>query len=129
MAVWASLSSPVHLEHYADDGLGEDWSAMRRVVAALSAREYAATLFAFTSLDLFCITFSPAYGEWGGSGTVVLAFDSRRRLFDVKYEGFDKQDRARYRCEELEVVRLVDALVLRMSLTRRDPTDRVRRRT
>lgn len=126
--MWASLSSPVHIDHYADDGVSGDWAPMRRVVAALAARDYAPALFAYTSHFLFCLTFSPAYGQWGGSGGVVLAFDSRDHLFDVTYQGFSKQDRVRYRCEESEVLRLINALVLRMGLSRIEPSDEAMQR-
>ena len=124
--VWESLASPVHVAQYSDGESGRDWSPMRRVAEALAARDYAPLLFAYKSLELFCITFSPAYdGQWGGPG-VVLSFDSRRRLFTVYYEGLSKQDEARYACEEFEVVRLVDSLVLRMKLTRSGPDDLTR---
>ena len=74
-------------------------------------------LFAFTSMCRFCMTYQPAYVHGFGFSTIVLAFDSRSQLFEVYYNGLDKLDRTTFRCEEFEVVRLVDALVLRM-LTR-----------
>jgi len=52
--VWASLSSLVHVAHYAHNETGRDCSPMRRVVGALVAWDYAPALFAYTSLDLFC---------------------------------------------------------------------------
>ncbi len=81
-------------------------------------------LYAFTSLDLFCLTFSPTYDQRVDAGSIVLAFDAKRQLFEVRYEGFGKQDRGRFRCEEFEVGRLIDALVLRMQLTRSGPPNR-----
>lgn len=80
-AVWATLSSPVHLAHYADDETGSDWSPMRRVVGALAARDYAPAVFAYTSMDVFCITFLPGYGHGVGWDSISLAFDSRTQLF------------------------------------------------
>ena len=120
--MWASLSSPVHLAHYADDETGSDWSPMRRVVGALAARDYAPEVFAYTSMDVFCITFQPGYGHGIGWDSISLAFDSRKQLFEVAYVG--RQVRANWRCEEFEVGRLVDALVLRMQLARSEQPDR-----
>jgi hypothetical protein len=91
---------------------------MRRVVGALAAKDYAPALFAFTSLYQFCVTFQSAYDHGFDPGTIVLGFDSRTQLFDVTYHGLGKQDRANWRCEEFEVGRLVDALVLRMQHAR-----------
>lgn len=127
--MWASLSSPVHVDHDTYDRLSSDWAPMRRVVTALAAKDYALVLFAYTSHFLFCLTFSSAYGQWGGSGNVVLAFDSRKSLFEVTYEGIGKQDRAKYRCEESEVLRLLDALVLRMRMSRAESSNEAIQRT
>jgi hypothetical protein len=115
--VWASLLSPVHVAHYAGDGTGIYRSPMRRLVGTLAARDYAPAVLAFTSLDLLTITFQPAYGDGFASDTIVLAFDSGSQLFEVTYNGFGKKDRTRFRCEEFEIGRLVDALVLWMQLS------------
>jgi hypothetical protein len=104
------------LAHYADDGTGSDWSPLRRVVGVLAARDYAPAFFAYTTMDVFCITFQPAYHHGFGSDSVGLAFDSSKQLFQVSYVGFGRQVRAKWRCEEFEVGRLVDALALRMKL-------------
>ena len=69
-------------------------------------------------MGLFTITFDRVYRKWEGAGTVTLSFDSRSRLFEVYYHGPVKQDIARFVCEEFEVCRLIDALVVRMHLTR-----------
>jgi hypothetical protein len=96
---------------------------MRRVLGELAARDYAPLLFAFKSLERFCITFSPAYdGHWGGPG-VLLSFDSRTQLFTLHYKGLGDQDEATFACEEFQVGRLVDSLVLRMQLTRSGPPE------
>jgi hypothetical protein len=121
--LWESLASPVHVARYSDGESGSDWSPMRRVAGALAVREYAPLLFAYKSLERFCITFSPAYdGQWSGPG-VLLSFDVRKRLFTVHYEGMSNQDEATYTCEEFEVGRLLDSLVLRMRLTRSGSAD------
>jgi hypothetical protein len=91
---------------------------MRRVVGALTNRDYASALFAFTSLDVFVITFQPAYFLGFDPGTVALAFDSRTQRFEVTFQGVLKHDRAKWRCEEFEVCRLIDALVLRMQFVK-----------
>jgi hypothetical protein len=91
---------------------------MRRVVGALTNRDYASALFAFTSLDVFVITFQPAYFLGFDSGSVALAYDSRTQLFEVTFQGTLKHDRAKWRCEEFEVCRLIDALVLRMKFVK-----------
>jgi hypothetical protein len=120
--VWVPLSSPT-LVTYFEDGEGGDWSPMRRVVGTLFARDYASVLFAITALYLFTITFSQAFGQPSGAGTVSLTFDSPKRLFTVRFDGLGKQDRAVFLCEEFEVARLVDALVLRMQMTRLRPPE------
>ncbi len=116
--MWESLSSSEFVAFYADfEGVG-DLSPIRRVVGALAARHYSSVLSAYTSMGLFTITFDRAFGKWDGAGTVTLSFDSRSQLFEVYYQGPVKQDVARFVCEEFEVSRLVDALVVRMHLTR-----------
>jgi hypothetical protein len=51
--MWALLNSPVHVDHFR--GNSSDWAPMLRVVKSLAEKDYASTLFAFTSLDYFCI--------------------------------------------------------------------------
>jgi hypothetical protein len=121
--VWQSLSSPDFVAFYADfEGVG-DLSPIRRVVGTLAARHYSSVLSAYTSMGLFTITFDRVFGKWEGAGTVTLSFDSRSRLFEAYYQGPVKQDVAKFVCEEFEVCRLVDAMVLRMHLTRLGPPD------
>ena len=116
--MWESLSSPLFVASYADfEGAG-DWSSMRRVVGTLAVRDYASVLSAYTSLSLFTITFDRAFGHREGAGAVTLSSDSRTRMFGVHYPGSSKEDSDNFICEEFEVCRLVDALVLRMQLTR-----------
>lgn len=114
--MWESLASPVHFAHY-DEDMGVDWAPMRRVVRGLATREYAPLLYGYTSLDMFCLTFSPTYEERDDSPSIALTFDPNRQVFEVRYQGSGDQDRVRYCCEESELDRLVDALVLRMQLT------------
>jgi hypothetical protein len=95
---------------------------MRRVVGALAARDYAPEVFAYTSMDVFCITLQPGYGHGTGWDSISLAFDSRKQLFEVTYVG--RQVRANWPCEEFEVGQLVDALVLRMQLAKSEQPDR-----
>jgi hypothetical protein len=89
---------------------------MRHVVGALAARDYAPAVFAYTSMDVFCITFQPGYGHGFGWDSISLAFDSRKQLFEVTYVG--RRGRSNWCCEEFEVGRLVDALVMRMQFSR-----------
>jgi hypothetical protein len=73
-------------------------------------------------MDVFCMTFQPGYGHGIRWDSISLAFDSRKQLFEVTYVG--RQVRANWRCDESEVGRLVDALVLRMQLARSEQPDR-----
>jgi hypothetical protein len=121
MTMWAPLNSPAHLEHYKDD-FGGDYSPMRRVLARLAAKEYASSVYADTSMDIFCITLSPAYAQPVGTGVITLTYDHHGR-FEVRYVQYGPSNRAdatKFFCVEAELDRLLSALILRLHLTQNE---------
>ncbi len=81
---------------------------MLNVVETLSAKDYAQTVVAFTTHD--------ALGISNSRNSIFVSYDPASRLFIISYKDVLTRKESRIRCEHFEVVKLVDALALRLTL-------------
>jgi hypothetical protein len=95
----------------------EEWTAMRRVIGRLVAKGYASSVYAGTSMMTLCLSLSPERDQTRGASLVAVT-PSEAGLFRVEYFGPRDRRFVRLVCQEAEAERLVDALVLRLDLTR-----------
>jgi hypothetical protein len=108
-----SLQDTAIVEHYRelcrDDG--SSMVPLLRLVGALSGKDYAPDLGAGTSHDALVIS------AMGTDDLVSVEYWPRLRVFQVRY--WNARGKAEtHRCEESQVERLVDALALRLLITR-----------
>jgi hypothetical protein len=120
----AILSHPGHAESFAAHG-GE-YAPMHELVASLSNRPYAGTLYAFNSLTTFVITSAISYSECDGHDEVLIQFNPILNLFEVGYGEWVSSTRnpphriaANRRCSGADVLAVVDLYVLRLRITSR----------
>jgi hypothetical protein len=99
---------------------------MHELVASLSKRSYADTLYAFKSLSTFVITSAASYSECDGHDDVSIQFNPIVNLFEVRYGEWVSSTRnpphriaANRTCSEADVLAVVDLYVLRLRVTSR----------
>ena len=124
--MWAELKHPRHVEFYREfhesrDEFEEDWMPMVRAVEYLRSQDYAAELFAFTSLAHFRITTAPSYAEQAGHSCVGVTWSSRDRLFGLGFWELEsvngESEISITKCSEEEFPSLVGAFIIRLGVT------------
>lgn len=113
--MWRNLTQ-MSKDWIEDHYLNDDFQPMRKLILRLQQKDYAESVFAFTSLYTFTITLRSEYHSTP-KDSIVINFDSRTRFFDVGYYDVKSRDGVVYRCVEKQVETLIDAFVLRLFLT------------
>jgi hypothetical protein len=99
-------------DHY----LNDNYESMRDLILRLQQKEYAESVFAFTSLYDFFVTLQNEYDSTT-KDTIRISFDSRTKFFDISYCDVKSRERVVYRCAKNQDENLIDAFVLRVFLT------------
>lgn len=102
------LSSPELVSHYR--GLvaesGDDYQLMARLVENLSRKEYASSISAATSHDSLVIK----------AGRDMVSIDGGAKSFHIRYWDHSTNKVENHNCEYFEAEKLIDSLILRLSL-------------
>jgi hypothetical protein len=113
--VWRNLAQ-MSEDWIEDHYLNDDFLPMRNLILRLQKKEYAESVFAFTSLYTFIITLRSEYHS-RPKDSIAINFESITKFFDVGYYDAKSTDGVSYRCVEKQVENLVDAFALRLFLT------------
>lgn len=89
---------------------------MAKVVKNLQEKEYAKSVYVYTSLYTFVITLQTEYKGSPKDG-ISISFDIKNNEFQIGYYDVKTNLGVNYRCIEKQTASLVDALVLRLFLT------------
>ena len=102
------LSCPELVDHYRDlvAEYGDDYQLMLCLVENLSRKEYASNVSAGTSLDSLAIK----------AGKDVVSVHGRGKAFHIRYWDHSTNKVEKYNCEYFEAERLIDSLILRLTL-------------
>jgi len=102
------LSCPELVNHYRDlvAEYGDDYQLMVRLVENLSRKEYASNISAATSHDSLVIK----------AGRDMVSIDGGAKSFHIRYWDHSTNKVEKHNCEYLEAEKLIDSLILRLSL-------------
>jgi|ERR1043166_3716543 hypothetical protein len=121
--MWTTLQDPQLIKFYEEFHRGryhpgEDWQPMVRAVQYLQNRDYAASLFAFTSLAHLVITTAPSYFQCEHHYFVIVVWMFQERQFRIAYDtrGWISDRSPDRICEEPQFPSAVDSLVQRLLL-------------
>lgn len=98
---------------------------MAKLIKKLQQKEYAKSVYAFTSLYNFLITLESEYKTTATKDTISISFDGRTKTFGIVYYDVRSNLGVVYRCIEKQTVNLVDAFVLRLFLTEKNEILRI----
>ena len=102
------LSSPELVNHYRDlvAEFGDKHQLMLRLIENLSRKEYASNVSAGTSLDSLVIK----------AGRDMVSIDGGAKSFHIRYWDHSTNKVEKHNCEYFEAEKLIDSLILRLSL-------------
>lgn len=94
----------------------EEDKPMIELIGKLRKKEYAKSVYAFTSLYTFVITLQPEYNS-PPKDSFWISFNTRTKSFSIGYGDVKAELGINYRCYEKQAESLIDAFILRLFLT------------
>ncbi|HMS40888.1 MAG TPA: hypothetical protein PKE69_11720 [Pyrinomonadaceae bacterium] len=89
---------------------------MIELIGKLRKKEYAKSVYAFTSLYTFVITLQSEYNA-PPKDSIWISFDRQTNEFSIGYGDIKAELGINYRCYEKQAESLIDAFILRLFLT------------